>query len=99
MSVAASSFSPASAWNDKLARLLESTGDGIFGIDMGGGCTFINRAAAAMLGFTVDQALGKNMHDTVPISDDCRPASTQPCRQRGFGSMEPQHCRTSLRPP
>ena len=24
---------PASAWNDKLALLLESTGDGIFGIE------------------------------------------------------------------
>ena len=62
MSVAASAISPGIAWNDKLALLLESTGDGIFGIDLAGCCTFINRAAAAMLGFTVDQALGRNMH-------------------------------------
>ena len=60
-----STLPPASAWNDKLALLLESTGDGIFGIDMGGCCTFINRAAAAMLGFTVDQALGRNMHELI----------------------------------
>ena len=65
MTVAASSFSPASAWNDKLALLLESTGDGIFGIDLDGCCTFINRAAAAMLGFTVEQALGRNMHELI----------------------------------
>ena len=56
---------PASAWNNKLALLLESTGDGIFGIDLDGRCTFINRAAAAMLGFTVAQALGRNMHELI----------------------------------
>lgn len=32
-------------WRDKLSQLLESTGEGIFGIDMFGCCTFINRAA------------------------------------------------------
>ena len=31
--------------------LLESTGEGIFGIDMDGHCMFINRAGARMLGF------------------------------------------------
>ncbi len=55
----------ASVWNDKLALLLESTGDGIFGIDLAGCCTFINRAAAAMLGFTVEQAIGRNMHELI----------------------------------
>ena len=65
MSAAASTFSPASAWNNKLALLLESTGDGIFGIDLAGCCTFINRAAAAMLGFTVAEALGRNMHELI----------------------------------
>ena len=65
MSAAVSTFSPASAWNNKLALLLESTGDGIFGIDLAGCCTFINRAAAAMLGFTVTEALGRNMHELI----------------------------------
>ena len=55
----------ASAWNDQLALLLESTGDGIFGIDLAGCCTFINRAGAAMLGFTVEQTLGRNMHELI----------------------------------
>ncbi|WP_425257949.1 PAS domain S-box protein [Rubrivivax sp. RP6-9] len=51
---------PATA--DRLTLLLESTGDGIFGIDMDGCCTFINRAAAQTLGFSTDMVLGRNMH-------------------------------------
>lgn len=61
----ATSTSAASVWNDQLALLLESTGDGIFGIDLAGCCTFINRAGAAMLGFTVEQTLGRNMHELI----------------------------------
>ena len=43
--------------------LLESTGEGIFGIDMFGCCTFINRAGAEQLGWLPDQVLGRNMHE------------------------------------
>ena len=42
--------------------LLESTGHGIYGIDLQGCCTFINRAGAEMLGYSVEQVLGQNMH-------------------------------------
>lgn len=52
-------------WNDQLGLLLESTGDGIFGIDLDGSCTFINRAGAAMLGFPVEATLGRNMHELI----------------------------------
>jgi PAS domain S-box-containing protein len=51
------------AWRDKLSQLLESTGEGIFGIDMFGCCTFINRAGAEQLGWLPDQVLGRNMHE------------------------------------
>ena len=37
-------------WRDTLSQLLESTGEGIFGIDMQVLCTFINRAGAEQLG-------------------------------------------------
>jgi PAS domain S-box-containing protein len=47
---------------DRLTLLLESTGEGIFGIDLAGHCTFVNRAAAQMLGWRTDEVLGKNMH-------------------------------------
>ena len=53
----------APAWQNPLALLLESTGEGIFGIDMDGHCTFINRAGARMLGLEVAQVLGLNMHE------------------------------------
>ena len=50
---------------DRLTLLLESTGEGIFGIDMDGRCTFVNRAAAQMLGWRTEQVLGQNMHDLI----------------------------------
>lgn len=50
-------------WRDKLLQLLESTGEGIFGIDMEGCCTFINRAGAEQLGYEAAQVLGRNMHE------------------------------------
>ena len=51
------------AWRDKLSQLLESTGEGIFGIDMHGLCTFINRAGAEQLGWLPADVLGRNMHE------------------------------------
>jgi PAS domain S-box-containing protein len=52
-------------WRDKLTLLLESTGEGMFGIDLDGCCTFINRAGAAMLGYQPAELLGKNMHAVI----------------------------------
>ncbi len=48
-----------------LALLLESTGEGIYGIDREGRCTFINRAAAQLLGHDPADLLGRNMHRLV----------------------------------
>jgi PAS domain S-box-containing protein len=42
--------------------LLESSGEGIYGIDLQGRCTFLNRAAAHMLGYDADEVLGQDMH-------------------------------------
>jgi PAS domain S-box-containing protein len=53
---------PGPLWQHRLSLLLESTGEGIFGIDLEGHCTFINQAAAKQLGYAVDEALGQNMH-------------------------------------
>lgn len=53
-------FSPPAT--ERLTLLLESTGEGIFGIDLEGRCTFVNRAAAQMLGWRTEQVLGRNMH-------------------------------------
>ena len=40
---------PRDPWREQLTLLLDSTGDGMFGIDLTGICTFINRAGAGML--------------------------------------------------
>ena len=49
----------------RLQLLLESTGEGIYGIDSVGLCTFINRAGARTLGYEQDELLGKRMHDLI----------------------------------
>ncbi|MDB5847303.1 MAG: two component transcriptional regulator, sensor histidine kinase [Rhodoferax sp.] len=58
--IAASARDP--LWQHQLGLLLESTGEGIFGIDLAGHCMFINRAGAEMLGHAVADVLGHNMH-------------------------------------
>lgn len=50
------------AWRRQLEMLLDSAGEGIYGIDCRGRCIFINRTGAQMLGFTPDEVLGRNMH-------------------------------------
>ena len=45
--------------------MLESAGEGIYGLDNAGCCTFINRAAAAMLGYEPGECLGRDMHDLI----------------------------------
>jgi PAS domain S-box-containing protein len=42
--------------------LLDSVGEGIFGIDLAGRTTFINPAALTMLGFSHDEVIGKPIH-------------------------------------
>ena len=50
-------------WRDMLLQLLESTGEGIYAIDLDGRCTFINRAGARQLGYTPAELVGHNMHE------------------------------------
>ncbi len=45
--------------------ILQSTDEGIYGINEHGECTFINRAALKMLGFEESECIGKNMHEIV----------------------------------
>ena len=53
---------PGPLWRHQLGLLLESTGEGIFGIDLEGHCVFINQAGAQQLGYQVGDVLGHNMH-------------------------------------
>jgi PAS domain S-box-containing protein len=42
--------------------LLESTSEGVYGLDLRGCCTFVNGAALRMLGYAPEECMGQNMH-------------------------------------
>ncbi len=49
---------------EELELILASTGEGIFGMDAGGKCTFANDSAVKMLGYTSEaDLLGRDMHE------------------------------------
>jgi PAS domain S-box-containing protein len=50
---------------ERFGLLLESAGEGIFGVDMEGRCTFMNAASARMLGHRSGALLGANLHQAV----------------------------------
>jgi PAS domain S-box-containing protein len=61
-------------------QLLESTDQGIYGIDLDGCCTFINRSAFTMLGYDATACLGSDMHDLIHHSyPDSRPYTIENC--------------------
>ena len=45
--------------------ILHSAGEGIFGLDLEGKATFVNPAGAEMLGWEVEELIGRSMHDLV----------------------------------
>ena len=51
---------------ERTRLLLNSTGEGIYGVDLDGNCTFANPACLRILGFEFDtDLLGRNMHELV----------------------------------
>jgi len=51
--------------NRRHRLILDSAGEGIYGVDLEGRTTFVNPAAARMLGWEVEELLGQPMHDLV----------------------------------
>lgn len=43
--------------------ILDTAGEGIYGLDLNGNTTFINPAAAKMIGWEMEEILGKSQHD------------------------------------
>ncbi|ADW69765.1 PAS domain S-box protein [Granulicella tundricola] len=50
---------------DQSNSILESVGDGIYGLDLEGRVTVVNPAAAQMLGYKPHELLGRNMHEVI----------------------------------
>jgi two-component system, OmpR family, sensor histidine kinase VicK len=69
--------------------ILDSVGDGIWGMDMEGKLTFINRSAAAMLGYSPQELLGKEMHALIHHSRaDGTPYPVEECPIMGTAKRE-----------
>lgn len=70
------------ASDERYRLLLDSTADGIYGIDMHGCCTLANRACARLLGYdSADALLGKHMHSLVHhTKPDGTPYPVEECR-------------------
>jgi PAS domain S-box-containing protein len=49
----------------QMEMLLESTGQGIYGIDLQGDCTFVNRATCELIDYRAEEVLGRKMHDLI----------------------------------
>ena len=66
---------------DRLQLILNSAAEGIYGIDLNGICTFVNKNALNILGYeTQDELLGENMHNRIHHSlQDGFPNSMEKC--------------------
>jgi len=62
------------------ALILESAGEGIFGLDLEGRTTFVNPAAAKMLGWSEEELLGCHQHEVIHhTSPDGTPYPWEAC--------------------
>ncbi len=67
--------------------ILDSVGDGIWGMDLEGRLTFVNRSGAKMLGYSAQDLQGQNMHSLVHHSRaDGTPYPVEECPI--FGSLQ-----------
>jgi len=93
--VAASAAPAGEQVAEDLARLLlASTGEGIYGVDLQGHCTFANPSCLRLLGFSSDREfLGQHAHDLVHHTRaDGTPYPADQCRiYRAFLEWQPTH--------
>lgn len=61
-------------------RILTSTGEGIYGLDVEGKMTFVNPSGAHMLGYRIEELVGESMHElTHHTKPDGLPYSREDC--------------------
>ncbi|MBF8298459.1 MAG: domain S-box protein, partial [candidate division NC10 bacterium] len=60
--------------------ILDSVGEGIYGLDLNGRATFVNPATASMLGYEAEELLGRPMHEVLHHSEpDGNPYPKEDC--------------------
>lgn len=67
---------------EKLRLILDSAGEGIFGIDTNGNCTFCNQSSIRLLGYNnTEQLIGRNVHQHIHhTTPDGHPCTASECR-------------------
>ena len=84
---------------DQSNSILESVGDGIYGLDLAGRVTVVNPAAAQMLGYKPHELLGRNLHDLVHHTRAATEAPTPSANRRSSPRSQiliPCACRTKF---
>ncbi|MCI0572634.1 MAG: PAS domain S-box protein [Myxococcaceae bacterium] len=73
-----------------LRSVLDSTAEGLFGIDTEGRCTFVNPAGVRLLGFdSADELVGRDMHAlSHHTREDGRPYPAEDCRIRAVARQD-----------
>lgn len=68
--------------DQRLRLLLDSTGEGIYGLDLDGKCIFANQACADLIGYgSAEELFGRNMHQLLHHSKvDGSPCCQEDCR-------------------
>ncbi len=76
----------------RLRLLINSSGEGVYGVDFDGNCTFCNPVALRLLGYRdVSEVLGKNMHDLVHhVSPEASHVSRM-CNLKSYQNGMPSH--------
>ncbi len=65
---------------ERTRLILESSGEGIFGLDVEGRATFVNPVACEMLGYDPDELIGQSTHELIQHSrEDGTPYPVEEC--------------------
>src|SRR5690606_21539007 len=69
----------------------ESSGEGVFGLDAGGRCTFLNPAGARLIGYPEEEVLGRDLRTLLLKGDATPDPSKEYLRAKGFAGGDIQH--------